>query len=206
MNRILNTVATMAAVALLSTGCAGKNQLADPDTASKTPTASASRNWPPPEEATPAADPVAETPTPVPSLSTAKFGESGSFTQDTDNSFVVNVAAPAKAKCQYSSIGCKKAATGDRVVTAKVTVKNTSSAPIEIGQSQFILEFADGTRMEAGDGNALEYQPDNSMEYSQTMRPGSTYTSTLTFEAPTGPFSIILLDNSYGGDDLFMWQ
>lgn len=206
MNRILKTAATLAAVALLSTGCAGKNQVAEPDTASKTPTASASRNWPPAEGATPAADPVVETPTPTPSLGTAKFGESGSFTQDNDNSFVVMVATPSKAKCQYSSLGCKKAATGDRVVTAKVTVKNTSPAPIEIGKSQFILEFADGTRMEAGDGNALEYQPDNAMEYDQTMRPGSTYTSTLTFEAPKGAFSIIMLDDSYGGDDLFMWQ
>lgn len=204
MNRIPRTLATLATVTLIATGCGtGKNQFADPGTTSPTP--SSSRNWPPPEDAAPTADPVVETPTPTPEFLEAKFGESGTFTQG-DNSFTVTVATPTKAKCQYSSLGCEKPATGDRVVTAKVTVKNTSPAPIEIGKSQFILEFADGTRMEPGDGNALEYQPDNAMEYSLTMRPGSTYTSTLTFEAPKGAFNIILLDNSYGGDDLFMWQ
>lgn len=204
MNRIFKTVATLATVTLISTGCSDKNQVADTSSASKAP--SASRNWPPPEDAAPTADPVVETPAPAPSLLTAKFGAPGNFTQDNANSFVVTVAAPGKAKCQYASIGCDKAQTGDRVVTAKVTVKNTSSQPIEIGSTQFVLEFADGTRMEPNDGAASDYYPDNAMEYSQTMRPGSTYASTLTFEAPTGPFSIILLDDSYGGDDLFMWH
>lgn len=206
MHRMLTIVAAAAAIAVITTGCsAGKNQLAEPGAASTPPTPSQSRNWPPPEDEAPTADPVVETPTPTPSLATAKFGDSGSFTQE-GNGFVVTVAAPGKAKCQYSSIGCEKPQTGDRVVTAKVTVKNTSSAPIDVGSTQFILEFADGTRMEAGDGNALEYQPDNSMEHSQTMRPGSTYTSTLTFEAPKGPFSIIMLSDNFGGEDLFIWQ
>jgi hypothetical protein len=44
------------------------------------------------------------------------------------------------------------------------------------------------------------------MEYSQTMRPGSTYTSTLTFEAPTGPFSIVMLSGNFDGEDLFIWE
>lgn len=204
MNRMLKTAATLVAVVLLSSGCAGKNQLADTSSASTSP--SASRNWPPSDEATPTSDPVAETPTPAPSPGTAKFGEWGDFTQDNDNSFVVQVAAPGKAKCQYSSIGCEKPQTGDRVVTAKVTIKNTSTQPIEIGSTQFVLEFADGTRMKPNDGAASDYYPDNAMEFSQTMRPGSTYTSTLTFEAPTGAFSIILLSDSYGGEDLFLWQ
>lgn len=204
MKAYLQTAAALAVITLVATGCTEKNQVAQPGAAS--PTASASRNWPPPEDASPTADPVVETPTPTPSLGEAKFGETGSFTQDDTNSFSVNVAAPGKAKCQYASIGCEKPKTGDRIVTTKVVIKNTSSAPIEVSSSQFVLEFADGTRLEPNDGAAIDYSPDNAMEYSQTMRPGSTYTSTLTFEAPDGPFSVIMLTDSFGGDDLFMWK
>ncbi|WP_404386637.1 DUF4352 domain-containing protein [Knoellia locipacati] len=204
MNHHLRTAAALAVVALISAGCAEKNQVAEPGAAS--PTVSESRNWPPPDEATPTDDPVVETPTPTPTLGQAQFGETGSFTQDDTNSFTVNVAAPGKAKCQYSSLGCEKPKTGDRVVTTKVVIKNTSSAPIEVSSSQFVVEFADGTRLEPNDGAASDYTPDNAMEYSQTMRPGSTYSSTLTFEAPKGPFAIIMLTDSFGGDDLFMWK
>ena len=203
MNRTITTVITLAAVAALSTGCA-KTKIADDNALMSSSSSQAGTSAPTPK-VTPADDPVVAPPTPTSDFQTAKFGETGSFTQD-DNTFVVNVAAPGKAKCQYSAIGCEKPKTGDRVVTAKVVVKNTSSAPIDIGSTQFILEFADGTRMEPNDGAASDYQPDNAMEYSQTMRPGSTYTSTLTFEAPTGPFSIVMLSGSFDGEDLFIWE
>lgn len=50
--------------------------------------------------------------------------------------------------------------------------------------------------MEPFDGSASDYRPVNAMEYTQKMRPGSTYTSTLTFEAPAGAFSIIMLSGA----------
>ena len=70
----------------------------------------------------------------------------------------------------------------------------------------FVLEFADGTRMDAFDGNASDYTPDNQMDYSQKIRPGATYKSSLTFEAPKGAFSVVMLDSTFGGSDLALWK
>lgn len=151
-------------------------------------------------------DPVVPSETPTEGgFSTSPFGTTGSFTQD-DTVFLVTISKPVKAKCQYSSIGCDKPQTGDRVITVTATIRNTGTSAIEISRSNFVLEFADGTRMDASDGSASDYAPDNSVGYSQKIRPGATYKGTLTFEAPKGAFMVILLTNSYDGDDLHGWS
>lgn len=165
------------------------------------PTTSDPGNFPTPEpsDLTPTTEETSD-------FTEVKFGETGSFTQDNDNTFEVTVQKPTKAKCQYAAIGCDRPQTGDRVVTAKVTVKNTGSQAIEIQASSFVLEFADGTRMEPGDGAATDYSPDNQMEYDHRIRPKGTYTSTLTFEAPNGAYSIIMLSGGFDSEDLYGWK
>lgn len=140
-------------------------------------------------------------------FTTSPYGSTRSFQQGEDeaNTFTVRVGPPVKAVCQYDYIGCEKPETGDRVVTVTVTVKNTGSQTVKVSQSEFVLEFADGTRMEADDGAASDYSPDNAMDYETKVRPKGTYTSTLTFEAPKGPFTVILLTASYDGEDLHGW-
>ena len=147
-----------------------------------------------------------ETPSPK-GLSTSTFGKPGHFTQD-GNSYSVTVNKPTNAKCRYSYASlCDKPQAGDRFLTFKVVVKNESSAAITISSGQFELEFGDGTRMEPGGGNAREYSPDTGMEYgSHQIRPGGTYSSTLTFEAPkTNDFTVVMMDNTLGGEDLYGW-
>lgn len=201
----LTKIVASAAAALLLAGCgasgieAGSTSSA-PEPAASTTSAAATE--------TPTDDPVVD-PTPSETeggFSTTKFGTTASFTQADTNAFTVNVGKPVKAKCQYSYSGCAKPETGDRVITTKVVIKNKSKEPIEISYDLFVLEFADGTRMEPSDGSAIEYQPDNAMDYGHKIRPGGTYTSTLTFEAPKGPFTVIMLTGSYDGEDLHGWN
>jgi hypothetical protein len=37
------------------------------------------------------------------------------------------------------------------------------------------------------------------------IRPGGTINTSLTFEAPEGEFGIVLMTNSYNGEDLHIW-
>jgi hypothetical protein len=174
-------------------------------TATSTPAATSVSPTPEPSESDPVVDP---TPTETEGgFTTSAFGTTRTFTLgDDEGEFSVRVGAPTKAKCQYSYAGCEKPETGDRVVTSTVLIQNTGSTPIEIGEEYFVLEFADGTRMEPDDGSAIEYSPDNAMDYSQKIRPGGKYNSTLTFEAPKGSFTIIILSNSFDGEDLHGWK
>ncbi len=70
----------------------------------------------------------------------------------------------------------------------------------------FVVEFADGTRMENSDGSTYQYGPDNILDYGQKIRPGATLKTSLTFEAPTGDYGVVLVSNSFSGDDLFIWK
>ncbi|MDN5767573.1 MAG: DUF4352 domain-containing protein [Humibacillus sp.] len=214
MNRSTRVAATLAAtaLALTLTGCGGQIEKApvpaqpssSVTSATPAPSPTDEENFPSPDaSATP--DVVDETTeASEATLTEGAFGDEGYFTQD-DGEFTVTVDKPTKAKCQYSSL-CEKPKTGDRFVTTKVVFKNAGKSAIEVDPSLFVIEFADGTRLDAGDGSALEYQPDNNLEYGHKIRPGATYTSTLTFEAPNGPYSIILLTGSYGGEDLYLWK
>jgi hypothetical protein len=56
------------------------------------------------------------------------------------------------------------------------------------------------------DGSAFEYGPSNPMDFEVKVRPGSTYRSTLVFEAPNGPFSILILTNSFDGVPFASWS
>jgi hypothetical protein len=153
----------------------------------------------------PVVDEPTEEPTDVTAYSESKFGEAMSFTQGDSGTFAVRLDAPRRATCQYQSIGCDRPDTGDRVITTTATIRNTGTEPIEVDNSLFVLEFADGTRMEAGEGSASDYQPDNSMDWGHKIRPGATYKSTLTFEAPRGRFSIIMLTGTWDSEDLHGW-
>lgn len=202
MNRLMTTSVVLVAVATLASACGKAVEPAGPQ-----PSNSPTRSSGPAAPSAPEPEPTSETPTPEPStpeLSTSSFGSAADFTQD-DNPFRVTVGAPIKAKCHYS-IGCDKPETGDRIVNVPITFKNTGSVQLEVSGSMFVLEFADGTRMEAGDGPTYQYGPDNTLGYGQKIRPGGTLKTSLTFEAPSGKFSIILLSNSFDGDDLHIWQ
>jgi|EBPBio282013_DNA_FD.fasta_scaffold08940_2 hypothetical protein len=198
-------VAALVGMAVLLAGCGGAtNQNSSNATPTSAQPAASSSSSEPTE------DPVVD-PTPTESESeggytTSKFGTTSGFTQGDGATFTVMVGKPVKAKCQYSYSSCSKPETGDRMITSKVVISNTSKDPIEVSSSLFVLEFPDGTRMEPGDGSALEYQPDNAMDYGHKIRPGGKYSSTLTFEAPTGAFTIIMLTNSYDGEDLHGWN
>lgn len=206
--RAARPLAVAALVALALTGCAKTDvsgaTVAKPKASTSTPAPTSDSNFPTPEPAdlettTPDAEPTSD-------FTLVKFGETGSFTVENDNEFEVTVNKPTKAKCQYSSIGCDRPDTGDRIVTTKVKVKNVGTSAIEISRSMFVLEFGDGTRMEPGDGSASDYTPDSDMEYGHKIRPGATYSSTLTFEAPKGAFSIIMLNSSFDAEDLYGWK
>lgn len=147
-----------------------------------------------------------DTPTPE-GMVVGKFGSPGSFTQEGTNAFTVTVNKPTKPKCPYSSSSlCDKPETGDRYLTFKVAIKNEASEAIEVSYDSFVLEFGDGTRMEPDGGNAYVYSPDNKMDYGHQIRPGATYSSTLTFEAPKdNNFKVIMTDGSFKGEDLYAW-
>lgn len=194
----------VAFVAFIGIGVAGQGNTPTPAPApaAAAPAASSSANFPTPTE-----DTVADTPseTPTPATFEGKFGETGSFTQD-DVTFTVAVSKGVKAKCQYGSIGCDKPQTGDRFVNVPIVVKNTGSSALELTPDMFVLEFADGTRMTSTDGPTYQYGPDNTLPYDQKVRPGGTLKTSLTFEAPAGAYSIVLLTSSYGGEDLYIWK
>ena len=157
-----------------------------------------------------ASDPVVEdTPTPEPSETSAfqelAFGDSLSVTVGEEGgSAVVTLGKPKLAKCQYSYSGCEKPDTGDRVVQVPILIENGDVAT-EWNATDFILEFADGTQMEAGDGAAIEYQPDNAMSYGQKIRPNAKYKSVIVFEAPKGPFKVLILDAPFDGEPFAAW-
>lgn len=205
----LAIIASAAALALA--GCADPNTIdtakpaAAKSSASATTPAAAPSTSDDPYRGVPAdtSDPVEEPERTE--MSEGRFGETGHFEQE-GNTFTVTVGKPVRAKCQYASIGCDKPETGDRVINVPITFKNTGKEQLEVGSDLFVLEFADGTRVTDSDGNANQYGPDNTLDYGVKVRPGGTLKSSLTFEAPDGKFSVILLTNSWNGEDLFLWK
>jgi len=112
----------------------------------------------------------------------------------------------ALAKCQFGSIGCTKPETGDRVFQIEIVIKNTSDAVASWGSDYFVLEFPDGTQVLSSDGNAYEYSPDNATDVTINVRPGTTFRSPLVFEAPNGPFSILVLTSEFDGVPFAAWS
>jgi hypothetical protein len=91
-------------------------------------------------------------------------------------------------------------------VQVEIVIENTGQSVASWGSDYFVLEFRDGTQMSSSDGSAYEYGPSNSMDYSVKIRPGTTFRSTLTFEAPDGPFSVLVLTNDFDGVPFAGWS
>jgi hypothetical protein len=192
--------------ALLLVGCGGSAQTVVTVTATPSDPVAVDSPSAEPEPSESASDPVVE-PSEEPteeesSFKEALFGEA--LTLSSGDS--VTLGKPVLADCQYSYSGCADPEVGDRVVSVPITIKNDSGETVEWGSDYFILEFADGTQMEAGDGSAIEYEPDNAMDYDVKIRPGATYKSVLVFEAPKGAFVVLMLDSSYDGEPIAAWS
>lgn len=229
MNRTLFATLALAAIAAFTAGCSpatidqaeprpgaaasSPTSPAAPAPPSSTPTPSSSTGTPSSSTATPPSPVPASAPTEpeqeeevaVPELSKSRFGATAHFSQD-GNPFEVTVNKPAKAACRYASLGCDKPETGDRMVNVPMTFKNVGSEQLEVSESLFVLEFADGTRMSSSDGSTYQYGPDNTLGYGTKIRPGGTLKTSLTFEAPDGAYSVVLLTNGFSGEDLHLWQ
>lgn len=134
------------------------------------------------------------------------FGGTVDITSGDRSGSAITLTTPTLAECQYESIGCDDPEVGERIVELGVTITNDSSETVEWGSDFFILEFADGTQLTPSDGAALDYWPDNHLDYEVKVRPGSTYKGVLVFEAPKGAFTVLLLDESYGGEPVAAWS
>lgn len=166
---------------------------------------SAESSEPATDESDPVIEPEESEEPAEPAFQEVPFGESLSVTSGGVSGETVTLSKPTLADCQYESIGCEDPEVGDRVIQIGITIKNDGSETAEWGNDFFILEFADGTQMAATDGAAFDYWPDNHMDYDVKVRPGSTFKSVLVFEAPKGPFKVLLLSGSYDGEPIAAW-
>jgi len=204
-------LAVAAAATLALTGCAKSAEVTGVEAAPKVPASSSSSS------STPAPAPTSDDnfPTPEPSdlettteepdttVTEGKFGDKGSFTIEGEP-FDVTVKKGVRAKCHYQGISCDKPETGDRYVNVPIIVKNNGTEALELDPGMFALEFADGTRVDTSDGSPYQYGPDNTLDYGQKVRVGGTLKTSITMEAPNGPYSIVMLTNSFNGEDLFI--
>jgi hypothetical protein len=156
-----------------------------------------------------AAEPKPEPePEPAPTSFESAFGDKAHFTQGSGSHEVqlaITVGQPTEADCRYRSLGCDAPETGDRVISVPLIIENLGDSQVEASSQMFEIEFADGTRLSDGDGVAREYSSDADLSYSRMIRPGGTINTSLTFEAPEGEFGIVLMTNSYNGEDLHIW-
>lgn len=56
------------------------------------------------------------------------------------------------------------------------------------------------------DGAASDYRPDNALSYDSKVRVGGKLKSILVFEAPEGPFSVLILTSEYDGEPFAAWS
>lgn len=136
------------------------------------------------------------------------LGETAYFTQGSgadEVELAITVGQPKEAVCRYRSLGCDAPETGDRVVSVPIVIENLGDAQAEVSSGLFEIEFADGTRLGPDDGAASDYSSDADLGYSRTIRPGGTLNTSLTFEAPDGEFGIVMMTNSFNGEDLHIW-
>jgi hypothetical protein len=134
------------------------------------------------------------------------FGQALPVSGEKDDEALVTIGKPVLATCQYKFTSCDQPKIGDRIVEVEIVIENTGSVPSSWSRSYFVLEFADGTQVETSDGSAIDYSPDNHMDYDVKVRPNSTFRSVLVFEAPKGPFSILILTNPYDGEPFASWS
>lgn len=131
-------------------------------------------------------------------------GDTFYFTQG-DSEGQVKVTKIGNGNCQYGYSGCDPINVGDKTVVLEVSVFNNGPASIEVDDTLFEVEYPDGTRVDTATGNAYQFSPDNEFD-SRTIRSGGRYLGTLTFEVPNGIFSLVMLTDTYGGEDLAIWE
>ena len=203
--------AAMALSACSSSGTSAETSAPASPTASFSMPASSAAPDPVSSPSEEASDPVVDdtesaTPSPSSTFTELAFGDPLSVAMDDGaGTATVTLGKPSLAKCQYQSIGCDKPETGDRVVQVPVLIQNTGTESMSWSASDFVLEFDDGTQMEASDGAAIDYQPDNAMGYDHKIRPNSKYKTVLVFEAPKGPFKVLILTSPFDGEPFAAW-
>lgn len=200
-------ISLVAAVLALS-GCAGSPSATVTETVTVTSTPEAAPTDPveEPSDGATSDDPVEETTPPQEEFTALKFGEALS-TESTDGSMSnVTLGKPVLADCQYQSLGCEDPEIGDRVVQIPILIENTGSSVAEWSRDYFVLEFADGTQVQMGDGAAFDYTPDNALDYDSKVRVGGKLKTVLVFEAPKGPFSVLILTDDYDGEPFAAWS
>lgn len=197
---------------VVATGCSGSPSTSGPtvtETVTLTATATPAPSDPveQPTPSGPSDDPVeSATPEPTEEVASLAFGDTLPTRSPNGTSSDITLGKPTLADCQYSSIGCDKPEIGDRVVQIPILIENTGSSAVEWGRSYFVLEFADGTQVEMGDGASFDYMPDNALDYDAKVRVGGKLNSVLVFEAPKGPFSVLVLTSPYDGEPFAAWS
>lgn len=217
-NPSILSAAAVAAALLLSSCGGGTTATVDTETtapAAPAPSAPATTQAPEPSE-TPSdpvdeesEDPVVEeepADEPSSSFTDLAFGETLPVkSEDGTQSSDVTIGKPRLAKCKYASIGCDDLEVGDRVVSIPILIENTGGETMEWRAADFVLEYADGTQVGTYDGIAYQFAPDNALD-DVKVRPGGKYKSVLVFEAPKGPFSLLILTNPYDGEPFAAWS
>jgi hypothetical protein len=204
--RVQFAAATLTTVLItLSAGCSGDGKSVDQEPAAPAPATTSAPATDPveaPEEAEEESEPE------EPQFTELSFGDALSVKEGSEESGTseVTLGRPKLAKCQYESIGCDEPEIGDRIVSVPITIENTGDTAVEWGRDYFLLEFDDGTQVEMGDGATFDYTPDNALDYSKKIRPNSTFKSVLVFEAPDGPFKILILTNTFDGVPFAAWS
>ena len=202
--RIFAAVACAAALSLA--GCAG-GQSSSSSTVTETVTVTSTPEVTDSSQDDPVVEPSDGNNTPSPAdFTSLKFGEALPVGSTDGASSLVTLGQPELADCQYSSIGCDAPEIGDRVVRIPILIENTGSSTVEWGRDFFVLEFDDGTQVEMGDGASSDYAPDNALSYDAKVRVGGKLNSLLVFEAPEGPFSVLVLTSSFGGEPFAAWS
>lgn len=175
-------------------------------TSTSTATPTAAQTVTPIPTLTPEPDP---TPTEVP-FTVEALGTEVRMIQGDDARWTIAAVSSTTLRCpEYGCSAFSSPDKGNRIVRVKFTATNKSTEPITVEEDEFIAEWPDGTRVEAGDGAALHYDAASDLGYEgRTIRPGARASWTLAYEVPKGePFVVILTDGGYyAAEDIVGWK
>lgn len=193
----IQLVIPVVALAALLSACAN-GQTAGSDEVSEGTDETPTQSDTAPEESS-VEEPIEDTATPEPSnedFLELGIGQTLEVTQVDGSASDITINLPTAAQCESPSNGCDEPDIGDRVVSVPIGIENTGSTPVEWSQNFFTLEFPDGTQVDPGEGVAGQYTPDTSLGFGAEIQPGEQIESVLIFEAPTGPYNVLILDSS----------
>lgn len=140
--------------------------------------------------------------------SVARLGTGDSFfVSRADGASEVTLGSPGLAVCQVAGIGCDDPKVGQRVVQIPIRISNSGSSTVGWSANDFVVEFPHGTRMATGDGVADAYKAGDALgDQPQAVPPGETHEGVLVFEAPAGPFRVLILSHPEDGEPLAAWR